>query len=148
MEDLMRKFVVAGLLAVFAAGAAYAESAAIAERQGLFKEMGKAAGPVAEMLQGKAPFDIAPVKAALATFSDHAGKLKTLFPEDSKEGGKTKALPAIWEKNAEFLAGFDKLKSMADAAATSITDEASFKANIGGVFGACQTCHESFQAKG
>jgi cytochrome c556 len=142
----VKKWIVAGIIAVTAAGAAFAESTAIKDRQALLKEMGKASGPVGAMLQGKAPFDIAPVKAALTIYSDHSTKLKDMFPDDSKDGD-TKALPAIWEKKAEFLAIFDKLKADSDAAMTSITDEASFKATMGGVFGNCQTCHDSFQKK-
>jgi cytochrome c556 len=143
----MRKWIIAGVIATLAAGAAVAQSAAIAERQALFKEMGKASGAPGAMLQGKAPFDLAAVKASLAIFSGHATKLKELFPDDSKEGGKTESLPVIWEKKAEFLAIFDKFKADSDAAAVSITDEASFKAGILPVFGNCQSCHEKFRAK-
>jgi cytochrome c556 len=142
----MRKFVIASVLAVAAAGTALAQGSAIEQRQALFKEMGKATGPVGAMLQGKAPFDAAPVKAALALYADHAVKLKDLFPADSKEG-KTEALPAIWEKNAEFLAIFDKLKADSDAAAAAITDEATFKAEMGKVLGNCGACHDSFRVK-
>ncbi len=96
----MRKMIAAGLLAVFAAGAAYAQSPAIQQRQDLLEAIGKATGPVGAMLQGKAAFDIAPVKAALAVYSENAVKLKELFPDDSKEGGDTEALPVVWEKKA------------------------------------------------
>jgi cytochrome c556 len=143
----MRTFILAGLLVSAVAGAAYAQSAAIEQRKALFKEMGKASGPVGAMLQGKAPFDLAQVKTALTTYSTNAAKLKELFPDDSKEGGNTEALPAIWEKKAEFVAIFDKLKADADAASAAITDEASFKATIGPIFGNCGTCHDSFRVK-
>jgi cytochrome c556 len=145
--DLMRKWIVAGVVATIAAGSAFAESAAIKERKDLFSQMGKATGPVGAMLQGKAPFDLAPVQAALKVYSENSVKLKTLFPDDSKEGGKTEVLPAVWEKNAEFMAIFDKLKADSDAAMVSIKDEASFKAAMGGILGSCGTCHDNFRAK-
>jgi cytochrome c556 len=143
----MRKLIAASLLAVVAAGSVYAQSPAIQQRQDLLEAMGKATGPVGGMLQGKAPFDIGPVKAALAVYSENAVKLKELFPDDSKEGGETEALPAVWEKKAEFLAIFDKLKADSDAAAAAITDEASFKANIGTVLGNCKACHDVYRVK-
>jgi cytochrome c556 len=143
----MRKWILAGIVATVAAGSAFAESAAIKERKELFEQMGKATGPVGAMLQGKAAFDLAPVQAALKVYSENSTKLKALFPEDSKEGGKTEALPAIWEKNAEFLAIFDKLKADSDAAMVAIKDEASFKATMGGILGSCGTCHDSFRVK-
>ena len=143
----MRKILLCSLIAVVAAGAAFAESASIAERKALFKEMGKASGPVGAMLQGKAPFDLAPVQAALTLYVDHAGKLKELFPDDSKEGGKTEAKAEIWANKAEFTALFDKFAADSTAAGKSIVDEASFKAEMGKVFGNCGTCHEKFKAK-
>jgi cytochrome c556 len=146
-SESMRKWVIAGVIITAVAGAAYAQSAAIAQRQELFKGMGKASGPLGDMLQGKIPFDAAVAKASFTTISENAAKLKGLFPEDSKEGGKTEALPVIWEKNAEFLAIFDKLKTDADAAAAGLTDQASLGALAGPMFGNCKTCHDSFRVK-
>ena len=69
-----------------------------------------------------------------------------LFPPDS-ETGDTHALPAIWTDTADFDARFKKLGADSAAAATAITDEASFKANIMGVLKNCQGCHETYRAK-
>jgi cytochrome c556 len=141
----MKKLVVSALVLVIGAGAALAQSAAIGERQALFKELGKATGGSVAMLKGEAPFNLETAKASLAVYAANADKLKALFPDDSKEGAKTAALPAIWEKKDEFLAGFDKFKADATAASAAITDEASFKAEFGKVLGNCKACHDSFK---
>jgi cytochrome c556 len=144
----MKKLVLTAVVVAFGAGAAIAQSAAIGERQALFKEMGKATGGAVAMLKGEAPFNLDTAKAALAVYATNADKLKALFPDDSKEGAKTGALPAIWEKKDEFLAGFDKLKADATATTAAITDEASFKAEFGKVLGNCKACHDSFKQPG
>jgi cytochrome c556 len=142
----MRRFVlVAGLVAV-TAGAALAQSAAIAERKAIFKSWGGAAGPVGKMMRGEDAFDLAKVQDALKLLSDTA-KVASLFPADSKEGGETKALPNIWTENAKFAAIFPKLASDAKAAQGAIKDEASFKTEWPKVVGNCGTCHTEFRAK-
>src|SRR3990172_7028171 len=57
----------------------------------------------------------------------NAGKLPKLFPDDSKTGGDTEALPAIWENKKDFEERFLKLADAAKAAETAISDEATFK---------------------
>jgi cytochrome c556 len=141
----MKKLVVSALVLAIGAGAAFAQSAAIGERQALFKEMGKATGGAVGMLKGEAPFNLDTVKAALALYADHSDKLKALFPDDSKEGAKTAALPAIWEKKDEFNGIFDKLKADATAANAAIMDASSFKAEFGKVLGNCKACHDNFK---
>ena len=62
-------------------------------------------------------------------------------------GGKTEALPVIWEKKAEFEAGYTKISADADAAAGAIKDEASLKAEMPKVLGNCGSCHRNFRAR-
>ena len=102
--------------------------------------------PVGKMMKGEAPFDLAKVKAALATFQSGAPKLKDMFPDNSRTG-KTEASPRIWDEKARFAALFDKLAADAKAADAAITDEASFKTNFGKVFGDCKACHDDFRIK-
>lgn len=126
---------------------AYAESAAIAQRQAILKGFGEAAKDPGAMLKGDIKFDLAKVQHLLHTIEEGAPKLKTLFPDDSKTGGNTKALPAIWEKHDQFIAGYDKLAADAKAALVAIKDEASFKTELPKVFGDCGGCHRQFRAQ-
>jgi len=142
---MFRTVVIASALVV-GLGAAFAQSNAIDQRKASMKKLGGAAGPVGQMLQGKAPFDLAKVKESFGTIAGEAKAAILLFPADSKTGGDTKALPAIWEKKAEFDAHFAKLEADATAAVAGTTDEASFKANAGKVLGSCGACHKDFRA--
>ena len=54
------------------------------------------------MLKGEAPYDNAVVQKSLATIADGSKKLPVLFPDTSKTGGDTAALPKIWEDKAAF----------------------------------------------
>lgn len=134
-------------MAILATGVAVAQNDPISQRKAILKEMGDATKPVAAMLKGQAPYDNAAVQKLLTVLADGGKKLPDLFPDNSKTGGDTAALPAIWEDKAKFNAIFAKMASAATAAQATIKDEASLKANIGGVLGTCKSCHDDFRAK-
>jgi cytochrome c556 len=144
---MLRAFVATAVLVGGLAASAFAQSAAIGERQTLLKAWGQATGPVGRMLRGEAAFDNAAVQNALSLYARDAAKLAALFPDDSKTGGETKALPAIWEKKAEFTQLWTKVADDAKAAQAAIKDEVSFKAEMPKVLGNCGTCHNAFRAK-
>lgn len=142
----MRRALIIAVIFSCGVGAVLADADVIAQRQALMKANGKAAKAMADMLKG-APFDLAAVQAGFKTFADAATKAPALFPDDSKTGGDTAALPAIWENKADFNARFAKLgKDTADAM-IAVTDEASFKANAPALFKNCGGCHENYRAK-
>ena len=68
-----------------------------------------------------------------------------LFPDDSKTGGDTAALPAVWEKKADFAAKMDKAIADAKTAATASKDEASFKDQHKQVVSSCGGCHKDYR---
>lgn len=146
----------AGFLSILGAAAAIALALPASEagaqnvdvikaRKELLKGMGKPTKDVGAMLKGEAPFDLAKVKAALKAYGENAPKLPALFPEDSKTGGETEALPVIWEKKKDFEDRFAKLVADAKAADAAITDEASFKAKFPDVVGNCGGCHKIYR---
>jgi cytochrome c556 len=118
----------------------------IKEREQTMKDNGKAAGAAAKMLKGEAPFDLAKVQASLNTFVAVAKKMPGLFPDDSKTGGDTKALPAIWSDKADFDARFAKFGQDATDALATIKDQATFAAAMPAVFKNCGGCHEKYRA--
>lgn len=122
-------------------------TSAIKERKNHFKTMSDTVKPTGAMLKGEAPFDLATVKKAIKTIEEQAPLLAKLFPEDSKEGEKTQALPAIWTNKTDFEGRFKKLADAAKAAESSITDEVTFQEVWPQVTGNCGGCHKKYRKK-
>src|SRR5262249_17682540 len=137
---------VAGL--VLAATFAVAQSDPIAARKALMKANGQQAKIGAAIVKGEAPFDAAKVQTIFVTFAEAAEKAPTLFPDNSKTGGKTEPLPAIWKNKADFEARLTKFGEDVKAAQGSVKDLASFKAVWSGLIRKnCTGCHEKYVQK-
>jgi cytochrome c556 len=142
---MLRVLSIIAALAV-AATAAYSQNLeAIKQRQEAMKAVGAAAKGPGAMIKGEAGFELGKVQTALKVYQEQARKLPSLYPDDSKTGGDTAALPAVWEKKQEFIAGYEKLAKDAAAAATTIKDEASFKREWPKVMESCGACHKAFR---
>jgi cytochrome c556 len=145
---LVTAFVVAAVaVATFGATAVVAQQDPIAARQALMKANGKAAGAIAKMVKGEAPFDLAVAKQSFAHFQEAAAKMPALFPPTSKTGGETRASPKIWESMDDFKARFVKLGADAKAAEASVKDLDSLKAALGNLGKDCGGCHETYRIK-
>ncbi len=142
---MKRLIVVAGALVLGITAAAAQDP--IAARKALMKATGQQAGAGGAMIRGEAPFDLAKAKAIFTAFEETASKAPGLFPDNSKEGGETAALPAIWTNKADFDARLAKLGTDAKSAGASVTDLASFKAAFGGIGKDCGGCHELYRVK-
>jgi len=125
---------------------AAAQDDAIAARKAILRSFGAASRDPGQMLRGDAAFDLAKVQASLKVFAEGAAKLPAFFPDNSKTGD-TKAAPAIWAEKAKFDALAAKFASDATSAAGAIKDEASFKATMPEVLGACSACHRSYRLR-
>lgn len=145
---MLRVAFVAALLTVCATVVTAQNLDVIKARKEALKAMGDAAKAPGAMLKGEAPFDLAKVHAALQIYQKSAAKLPDLFPEDSKTGGDTEALPAIWENKQDFATRYPKLAADAKAAEAAIKDEASFK-KVWPVLMTenCRSCHEKYRVK-
>jgi cytochrome c556 len=119
----------------------------IAARKAIMKKNGDEAKVGASFMKGEAAFDLAKAKAIFATYADAASKMPSLFPDNSKTGGETAALPPIWEKKADFDAKFKKFGEDAKDAEGKVTDEASFKTIFPTVQKNCGGCHETYRLK-
>jgi cytochrome c556 len=124
-----------------------AQSDPIAARKALMKNNGAMAKTGGQMAKGEVPYDQAKAQEIFATFVDASGKMPTLFPENSKTGGETAALPAIWTAMDDFKAKFVKFGADAKAAQGSVKDLDSFKTSFGAVTKNCGGCHETYRAK-
>jgi cytochrome c556 len=124
-----------------------AQSDPIAARKALMKANGDQAKIAAAMAKGEAPFDLAKAKAAFASFQEAGEKAPNLFPDNSKTGGDTAALPKIWEDKADFNAKLAKFAADSKAARETVKDFDSFKAALGNIGKECGGCHELYRVK-
>jgi cytochrome c556 len=144
----MARVMLAVAALVLAATLAAAQSDPIAARKALMKANGNQAKVGAAIAKGEAPFDAAKVETIFATFADAAAKAPALFPDNSKTGGKTEALPSIWRNKADFEARLAKFGADAKAAQDEVKDLAKFKAVWSGLIRKnCTGCHEKYVQK-
>ena len=79
--------------------------------------------------------------------SDNYIKLLDYFPENTKEGFKTGALPSIWENKDEFNALMQKASDdMIKLAKAIDTAEDLRAAQKELMWGNCSSCHNKFRA--
>jgi cytochrome c556 len=124
-----------------------AQSDPIAARKALMKNVGAVTKTGGQMAKGEIPYDQTKAQEVFTTYVDAAAKMPGLFPDNSKTGGDTAALPAVWTNMADFKAKFEKFGADAKAAQGSVKDLDSFKASFGGVTKNCGGCHETYRAK-
>ena len=141
---MVRTIFAAGVLAV-GVTAELAQANVIEQRQNLMKQNGATLRPVGGMLRGQVPFDLAQVQVALQNYVMVGQRFHTLFPDDTKTGNNTRALPAVWENKADFTAHSLKLSQDAQAAMATIKDEATFKTEMPKVLQNCDACHNKYR---
>jgi len=144
---MMKGFVVAGVIVALGAGAVFAQGDVIAQRQAAMKAMGDGNRAPAAMLRGDQAFNLATIQAQLKVIEASATNALKLFPDNSKTGDDTAALPKIWEAKADFDGKLRKLAEDARAAQAKITDEASFKQEFPALLKNCGGCHNDFRAR-
>lgn len=143
---MQRPIFIAAVLAL-AAGAVSAQVDIIKSRQTIMKGVGKATGELGKVMKGEAKFDLAQAQEAFKIYADAGKKMPALFPDTTKTGGDTAALPKIWEAKADFEAKFAKLAADAERLGPGIKDEAGFKAAFMEVTKNCGGCHELYREK-
>jgi cytochrome c556 len=142
-------FAVASIAAVaLGVSMAVAQQDVIKERKDIMKGNGDQAKIGAGMAKGEQPFDLAAAQKIFATYVDAAAKMPSLFPDNSKTGEDTAALPKVWEDMADFKARFVKFGDDAKAAQGSVKDLDTFKAAFGDIGkNDCGGCHQLYRAK-
>jgi len=142
-------FAVASVAAVaLGVTVAFAQQDVIKERKAIMKGNGDQAKIGAGMAKGEQPFDLAAAQKVFATYADAAAKMPSLFPDNSKTGEDTAALPKVWEDMADFKAKFAKFGDDAKAAQASVKDLDSFKTAFGDIGkNDCGGCHQIYRAK-
>src|SRR3954465_10537302 len=129
---------VAGL--AFGATALVAQTDPIGARKALMKTNGDQNRVATEMLEGKRPFNLHEAKKVFVVFAETGEKAPALFPDNSKTGGDTAALPPIWENKADFNAKIAKIASESKAAGDATKDLDTFKSALSEVRKNCGGC--------
>ena len=126
---------------------AYSELSAeeiIKERKALFSKNYSTAKRV-QALASKGEFDKA--KSLMIKMSENYKTLIEYFPDNSKEGVKTEALPLIWENKKEFN---DLMKKSSDdmiKLTSLIEDSEDIRATLTQMMWSnCKACHSKFRA--
>ena len=114
-------------------------------REATMKKMGAAVKAGVDM---KAP--AADAKAKLAEARKIAESIPSLFPKGTGPGDpgvtKTRALPEIWAKPAEFKAAADKLVTLLKAAEAAVdADETTKGTALNATYKGCKGCHDEFR---
>ena len=114
-------------------------------RKAIFSENYQTAKKISILLKSK---KIEEVKPYMKKMSDNYKKLLNYFPENSKEGFKTEALPSIWENKDEFNALMQKASSdMIQLAKAIDTAEDLGVIQKKLMWSNCSACHNKFRMK-
>ena len=149
-KKLIMLAAVAASLGLGAVTMAASPQQTISERQANFKVIGKSFKAMLDEGRKPAP-SIAVYRANADALAKASTKIAGHFPKGTgpEAGVKTAALPAIWQKNAEFKGAAAKLVEASkklNAAAKSGNLDAT-KAAVMGLGPNCKGCHDPFKAK-
>ena len=114
-------------------------------RKAMFSQNYQNAKQISILLKQK---KIEEAKPLIKKISDNYKKLLNYFPENTKEGFKTEALPTIWENSDEFVtlmqkASFDMIQ-LAKAIDTA-EDLRAIQKQL--MWSNCSSCHNKFRAE-
>jgi cytochrome c556 len=117
----------------------------IKERKSIFSKNYKTAKRV-NSLASSGNLDEA--KKLMIEMSDNYKRLLDLFPENSKVGFKTEALPSIWENKDEFNLLMTKASNNMIELTSVIDSTEDVKATLGKyMWSSCKSCHSKFRAE-
>ena len=113
-------------------------------RKAMFSENYQNAKKISILLKSK---KIEEAKPLMKKISDNYKKLLDYFPENTKEGFKTEALPSIWENKDEFNALMQKASDDMIKLAKAIDTAEDLRAvQKKLMWSNCTACHSKFRA--
>ena len=113
-------------------------------RKAMFSENYQNAKKISILLKSK---KIEEAKPLMKKISDNYKKLLDYFPENTKEGFKTEALPSIWENKDEFNALMQKASDDMIKLAKAIDTAEDLRAGQKELMWSnCTACHSRFRA--
>lgn len=145
MSSKLRLAALAVGFSVLASGA-FAQVPVISQRQDAMKAVGAALGQIPPVMRNERPWDGPAMAAAAGTIVTNLTTAKGLYPAGST-ADNSRALPAIWERKAEFDGLFDRsieaARNLQQLAAAG--NEAGFRAAFPAMGQACGACHTPFR---
>ena len=143
MKIIKTLVIIYSLFFAFTANAQTVEEI-IKGRKAMFSENYQNAKKISILLKSK---KIEEAKPLMKKISDNYIKLLDYFPENTKEGFKTEALPTIWENKDEFNALMKKAsEDMIKLAKAIDTAEDLRAAQKELMWSNCSACHSKFRA--
>ena len=117
----------------------------IKERKSIFSKNYKTAKRVNSLASNG---NLNEAKKLMIEMSGNYKRLTDLFPENSKVGFKTEALPSIWENKEEFNLLMSKASSNMIELTTVIEGAEDMRATLGKyMWSSCKSCHSKFRAE-
>jgi len=114
-------------------------------RKAMFKENYQNAKKISILFKSK---KIEEAKPLMKKISNNYKKLLDYFPENTKEGFKTEALPSIWENKDEFNTLMQKASDDMIKLVKAIDTAEDLKATQKNLmWNNCSSCHSKFRAK-
>lgn len=148
----MRRRVLHALSAILIAAVAIAAGTpgpqTIQVRQDNFKAMGRAMKAVSDELRKPSP-DLAIIRANAGGLAAASQRVRGHFPAGSgpEAGVRTDALPAIWQRPAEFNASANRLTAATRSLESILRQNSipAIQAAVGAVGQSCKSCHDNFR---
>ena len=145
----MKKFklIIITFILIFGSTLVYAQSVEdiIKGRKAMFSENYQNGKKISILLRSGKKEEAKPL---MRKISDNYKKLLDYFPENTKEGFKTEALPSIWENKEEFNAlmqkASDDMLKLAKAIDTA-DDLGAIQKKL--MWSNCSACHNRFRAE-
>jgi cytochrome c556 len=117
----------------------------IKERKSIFSKNYKTAKRVSSLASNG---NLDEAKKLMIEMSDNYKRLLDLFPENSKAGFGTEALPSIWENKEEFNLLMTKASSNMIELTSVINEAEDMKATLRKyMWSSCKSCHSKFRAE-
>ena len=125
----------------------YADAMTVEEiikgRKAMFSENYQNAKKISILLKSK---KIEEAKPLMKKISDNYKKLLDYFPENTKEGFKTEALPSIWENKDEFNALMQKASDDMIKLTSVIEDAEDIRGTLKQfMWSNCKACHSRYR---
>jgi cytochrome c556 len=135
------------LASVVAAHSTEGMTAAQKARHEHYEELGDAFKAVRDNAKGESPDWAALEKAANVVVEASVDQQQWFAAGTGPDAGKTRALPDIWKKPADFTAAQKMFSDRAPGllAAVKAKDSAGVQAAFKDLGGACKNCHENFR---
>ena len=144
----MKKFKLIIIALTFALGTTFVYAQSVEEiikgRKAMFSENYQSGKKISILLKSGKKEDAKPI---MKKMSENYKKLLDYFPENTKEGFKTEALPSIWENKDDFNAlmqkASDDMLKLAKAIDTA-DDLREIQKKL--MWSNCSSCHSKFRA--